>query len=135
MMCCWPPLFQPTYNTLALLIFKVKPTLRYYNHLKTINGCFSASPQHPDYTSLTMSPTYTMSAHLCKQIYSSWRQTKQTSDSSPLPSPPTSYTPPSYFQRSPSPEKRSMDTDRSDSSSSQPTSQQPASSSWKWGSR
>ncbi|PKS07517.1 hypothetical protein jhhlp_006121 [Lomentospora prolificans] len=26
-----------------------------------------------------MSPTYTMSAHLCKQIYSSWRQTRHPS--------------------------------------------------------
>ncbi|KAL2159684.1 hypothetical protein VTH06DRAFT_2253 [Thermothelomyces fergusii] len=26
-----------------------------------------------------MSPTYTMSAHLCKQIYSSWRQARQGS--------------------------------------------------------
>ncbi|KAK0728494.1 hypothetical protein B0T26DRAFT_640081 [Lasiosphaeria miniovina] len=83
-----------------------------------------------------MSPTYTMSAHLCKQIYASWRQTRQSSpDPSPLPSPPTSNTPGSYFQRSPSPEKQSMDNDRSDSPSNPPTSQQPSNSSWKWGSR
>ncbi|TDZ35177.1 hypothetical protein C8035_v009925 [Colletotrichum spinosum] len=60
-----------------------------------------------------MSPTYTMSAHLCKQIYASWRETRRSP--SDLPSPGVqapSMT--SYFPRSPSPEKRSMDSDRSD---------------------
>ncbi|KAK1771105.1 ste12 interacting protein [Phialemonium atrogriseum] len=65
-----------------------------------------------------MSPTYTMSAHLCKQIYSSWRQTRQTSPEAPLSPPTTNITQPSYFRRSPSPEKRSMDSDRSDSGDS-----------------
>ncbi|KAK3988305.1 hypothetical protein QBC44DRAFT_103410 [Cladorrhinum sp. PSN332] len=80
-----------------------------------------------------MSPTYTMSAHLCKQIYSSWRQTKQSSPD-PLPSPPTN-TFGSYFpqqQRSSSPsslEKRSMDNgDRHDTSPS-------PRGNWRWGSR
>ncbi|KAF7550538.1 hypothetical protein G7Z17_g5653 [Cylindrodendrum hubeiense] len=50
-----------------------------------------------------MSPTYTMSAHLCKQIYASWRQTRQ-----PSPEPVLSSSPPSPslmrpFSRSPSP--------------------------------
>uniref|UniRef100_A0A8H7KD59 Uncharacterized protein n=1 Tax=Bionectria ochroleuca TaxID=29856 RepID=A0A8H7KD59_BIOOC len=31
-----------------------------------------------------MAPTYTMSAHLCKQICSSWRQTRQPTDGSAL---------------------------------------------------
>ncbi|KAM5356992.1 hypothetical protein ACJZ2D_016726 [Fusarium nematophilum] len=47
--------------------------------------------------------TYTMTAHLCKQIYASWRQTRQTS-----PEPALSTSPPSPslmrpFSRSPSP--------------------------------
>lgn len=51
-----------------------------------------------------------MSAHLCKQIYTSWVQTH------PKQYPDLSSSPPStaYPQRSPSPEKRSMDSDRSD---------------------
>ncbi|KAK4225340.1 hypothetical protein QBC38DRAFT_368969 [Podospora fimiseda] len=81
-----------------------------------------------------MSPTYTMSAHLCKQIYSSWRQTRQSSPD-PLPSPPTntfgSYFPQSQ-QRS-SLEKRSMDNgDRHDTS---PSSSPNSRGNWKWGSR
>jgi hypothetical protein len=34
-----------------------------------------------------MTPTYTMSAHLCKQIYASWRQQRQHPDISPPSSP------------------------------------------------
>lgn len=75
-----------------------------------------------------MSPTYTMSAHLCKQIYSSWRQTHP--DPSHVSN--TAASTPSYYpQRSPSPEKRSMDSDRSDSPPSPPLSRQ-NSSNWKW---
>ncbi|KAJ2905557.1 hypothetical protein MKZ38_005201 [Zalerion maritima] len=60
-----------------------------------------------------MSPTYTMSHHLWSQIYSSWRQTRQTSPDLSSPTSTTTATT-SYFQRSTSP-KRSMDSDRSDS--------------------
>ncbi|KAL6363643.1 hypothetical protein LRP88_03065 [Fusarium phalaenopsidis] len=45
--------------------------------------------------------TYTMTAHLCKQIYASWRQTRQ-----PSPEPNCSQSSPSFirpFSRSPSP--------------------------------
>ncbi|KAK3899779.1 hypothetical protein C8A05DRAFT_36593 [Staphylotrichum tortipilum] len=84
-----------------------------------------------------MSPTYTMSAHLCKQIYSSWRQAKQSSPE-PLSSLPVlpapllpSLTPSSHFSRPSSPaEKRSMDSDRSE-----PLSRQTSASNWRWGSR
>lgn len=85
-----------------------------------------------------MSPTYTMSAHLCKQIYASWRQTHDhTSPTSTPSSTIVSYdgshpaapkddklfyristsSLPSYkpYQRS-SPQKRSMDSDRSSDS-------------------
>ncbi|KAF5011399.1 hypothetical protein FDECE_2462 [Fusarium decemcellulare] len=49
--------------------------------------------------------TYTMTAHLCKQIYASWRQTRQPSpepsiSSSPLSTSPSLMRP---FSRSPSP--------------------------------
>lgn len=77
-----------------------------------------------------MSPTYTMSAHLCKQVYTSWRQTRQG------PASPTAAdgTPAlAAARRSPSPEKRSMDSDRGDTSSTTPSS--PASPGWRWGSR
>ena len=81
---------------------------------------------------IIMSPTYTMSAHLCKQIYSSWRQTKQSSpDLSPLPSPPTSIISAPYFSRPSSPaEKRSMDSDRGE-----PLTRQTSASNWRWTSR
>lgn len=75
-----------------------------------------------------------MSAHLCKQIYSSWRQTRQTSPelTSPHVQLPGSYFPPQQPQRrSPSPEKRSMDSDRSDTSSA-PMSRQTSNSSWRF---
>ncbi|KAK0719653.1 hypothetical protein B0H67DRAFT_642986 [Lasiosphaeris hirsuta] len=74
-------------------------------------------------------------------IYSSWRQTRQTSPdphSSPLPSPPTAKaTPISYSQRSSEPEhsKQSMDHERSDTSSASSAAGSPPSSGWKWGSR
>ncbi|KAK4141288.1 uncharacterized protein C8A04DRAFT_14223 [Dichotomopilus funicola] len=94
-----------------------------------------------------MSPTYTMSAHLCKQIYSSWRQARQTSpEPNPLPSPSAVLnnqytTATSYFQRASSPnasEKRSMDSDRSETPATRQSS--PAAGSnqnqnWRWGSR
>ncbi|KAH8201946.1 hypothetical protein TruAng_003938 [Truncatella angustata] len=78
-----------------------------------------------------MSPTHTISAHLCKQIYTSWKETRQ-----PQTAMDTTYvsTAPYPARRSPSPEKRSMDSDRSDSSSP-PMSRSSSSSSWKWGSR
>ncbi|KAK7988117.1 hypothetical protein PG989_008432 [Apiospora arundinis] len=38
-------------------------------------------------------------------------------------------------RRSPSPEKRSMDSDRSDSSPSSPMSRSSSASSWRWGNR
>ncbi|CAK7204103.1 hypothetical protein SEUCBS139899_006856 [Sporothrix eucalyptigena] len=79
-----------------------------------------------------MSPTYTMSAHLCKQIYASWRQTHDHSATTTVTynqaperssvddkhyyhistSALSSYKP--YPPRSFSPQKRSMDSDRSD---------------------
>ncbi|TQN74958.1 hypothetical protein CSHISOI_00449 [Colletotrichum shisoi] len=60
-----------------------------------------------------MSPTYTMSAHLCKSIYASWRETRRSPSDLPSPGVPAPNVT-SYFPRSPSPEKRSMDSDRSD---------------------
>ncbi len=81
-----------------------------------------------------MSPTYTMSAHLCKQIYSSWRQARQTSPE-PLSSIPVLSAPlpnlTHFTSRPSSPaEKRSMDSDRSE-----PLTRQTSGSSWRWGSR
>jgi len=74
-----------------------------------------------------------MSAHLCKQIASSWRQARQTSpEPHPLPSPPTASfgSSASYFSRPSSPtEKRSMDSDRSE-----PLTRQTSASNWRWGS-
>ncbi|KAI0845960.1 hypothetical protein F5Y00DRAFT_244957 [Daldinia vernicosa] len=87
-----------------------------------------------------MSPTYTMSAHLCKQIQKSF-QTRQTS---PEPLSPTATYLPAYLRRSPSPqpEKRtSVDSDRSDTSThtvstgSSSNSSSSSSSSWRWGGR
>ncbi|KAL2264809.1 hypothetical protein VTJ83DRAFT_7319 [Remersonia thermophila] len=78
-----------------------------------------------------MSPTHTISAHLGKEILSSWRKARQPSpELNPLPSPPsfwsssnssttatTTTTSPSYFPRPSSPtEKRSMDSDRGEPS-------------------
>lgn len=98
------------------------------------NPTFSVDQQELKFT---MSPSPHLSAHLCKQIYSSWRQTRQTSPElrpSSLPSPPTTNVTPAHYQRSSSPQniKRSMDTDRSDASSAAGS---PPNSSWKWGSR
>lgn len=84
-----------------------------------------------------MSPTYTMSAHLCKQIYSSWIQTRNDA----LPSPPVSAKPVpapnmNTMRRSPSPSashdggKRSMDDDGSSRRSSLGSS--PPGSGWTW---
>jgi hypothetical protein len=89
-----------------------------------------------------MSPTYTMSAHLCKQIYSSWRQARQTSPDLNSPSTPTVFTNNTnnnptlaYPHRPSSPaEKRSMDSDRSESSPP-PLTRKPSGSNWQWGSR
>ncbi|KAG8428562.1 hypothetical protein J3459_003807 [Metarhizium acridum] len=63
-----------------------------------------------------MSPTYTMSAHLCKQFYASWRQTRPAAGGSS-----SSSTQDTALlrtrSRSPLAEgKRSMDSDRSDGS-------------------
>ncbi|KAH0426194.1 ste12 interacting protein [Colletotrichum camelliae] len=74
-----------------------------------------------------MSPTYTMSAHLCKQIYASWRETRPSPSNMPSPGVQAPNMT-SYFPRSPSPEKRSMDSDRSDAGV--PMSRSPSSSSW-----
>ncbi|AEO62443.1 uncharacterized protein THITE_107962 [Thermothielavioides terrestris NRRL 8126] len=84
-----------------------------------------------------MAPTYTMSAHLCKQIYSSWRQTRQSSpEPHPLPSPPASTaSTASYLPRSPSPEKQSLDSERGEASHPPLTRQSSLGSSWRWGSR
>ncbi|ODA80383.1 hypothetical protein RJ55_03341 [Drechmeria coniospora] len=78
-----------------------------------------------------MAPTYTMSAHLCKQVYASWCQSRQPSSSSSAAASststaaaaaPTTSTPADGFlllrrHRSPSPAlsegKRSMDSERS----------------------
>ncbi|TLD21054.1 hypothetical protein PspLS_08891 [Pyricularia sp. CBS 133598] len=71
-----------------------------------------------------MSPSPSMSAHWGKQIYASWRQSRQGSGAatttvpSPLPSP-------AGF-----PEKRSMDSDRSSTSGSVPITRQLSNSSW-----
>ena len=78
-----------------------------------------------------MAPSHTISSHLCKQIYASWRQNKsgqpQANNANPTGS--------SHFARASSPEKRSMDSDRSDTSASSsagspPMSRQSSSSSW-----
>ncbi|KAF4974689.1 hypothetical protein FZEAL_8436 [Fusarium zealandicum] len=47
--------------------------------------------------------TYTMTAHLCKQIYASWRQTRQPSPEMSLSSSPTSSSFMRPMSRSPSP--------------------------------
>ncbi|KAL8306205.1 hypothetical protein RB597_003232 [Gaeumannomyces tritici] len=72
-----------------------------------------------------MSPSHTMSAHWGKQIYSSWRQSRQgSSSSSNAATGPSSSSSSSSAATSPSPlpspsgsayfgEKRSMDSDRS----------------------
>ncbi|KAL8363040.1 hypothetical protein RB601_009031 [Gaeumannomyces tritici] len=71
-----------------------------------------------------MSPSHTMSAHWGKQIYSSWRQSRQGSSSSNAATGPSSSSSSSSAATSPSPlpspsgsayfgEKRSMDSDRS----------------------
>ncbi|VBB75213.1 Putative protein of unknown function [Podospora comata] len=89
-----------------------------------------------------MSPTHTMSAHLCKQIVSSWRESRQsnTTSSSPLPSPPNSMG--SYFPRSlssSSSPKTSLDNgDRHNTSvplSRQTSNNNNNSRNWRWGSR
>ncbi|TLS29160.1 hypothetical protein PpBr36_01670 [Pyricularia pennisetigena] len=75
-----------------------------------------------------MSPSPSMSAHWGKQIYASWRQSRQgsgattTTAPSPVPSPLAS---PAGF-----PEKRSMDSDRSSTSGSVPITRQLSNSSW-----
>lgn len=91
-----------------------------------------------------MSPTYTMSAHLCKQIYASWRQTRQHPHDHPEQQPQhhpagitNTHTPPpasSYFSRASTPEKRSMESDRGDLSPP-PMARQSSSgsSSWRFG--
>ncbi|RKU44392.1 hypothetical protein DL546_004527 [Coniochaeta pulveracea] len=88
---------------------------------------------------IKMSPTYTMSAHLCKQIYTSWVQThpKQSTTASSYPDHPASVPYPRFEKRS-----NSIDSDRSDQSdistpSSRPTLGPRSSStgsdkSWRW---
>ncbi|KAI0433581.1 hypothetical protein F5Y09DRAFT_298829 [Xylaria sp. FL1042] len=84
-----------------------------------------------------MSPTYTMSAHLCKQIYKSYQNRQVSPELNSNSQGTTSWTS-AISRRSPSPDKRtSVDSDRSDSSSapSSPMSRSPSGSSWSWGSR
>ncbi|KAG8168448.1 hypothetical protein KVR01_001197 [Diaporthe batatas] len=83
-----------------------------------------------------MSPTYTMSAHLCKQIAASWKEIRH-----PLEPAGTGAHFPSSFPRASSPTgsdtgKRSMDSDRSDSSAPSMTrTASNSSSTWKWSTR
>ncbi|KFG80311.1 ste12 interacting protein [Metarhizium anisopliae] len=67
-----------------------------------------------------MSPTYTMSAHLCKQFYASWRQSRPAATTAPGgASSPQDLALLRTRSRSRSPlaeGKRSMDSDRSDAS-------------------
>lgn len=96
----------------------------------TLNPPPPNTPNTPNNTT-NMSPTYTMSAHLCKQIYSSWIQTRNDA----LPSPPISAKPvPNAMRRSPSPSasddgKRSMDDDSGRRSS---LGSSPPGSGWTW---
>ncbi|KAI8629858.1 hypothetical protein F5Y19DRAFT_62201 [Xylariaceae sp. FL1651] len=82
-----------------------------------------------------MSPTYTMSAHLCKQIYKSFQSQHASPELSAMQTPPSTT---ATLRRSPSPEKRSsVESDRSDSSStsSTPMSRSSSGSSWSWSGR
>ncbi|KAI1183136.1 hypothetical protein F5B17DRAFT_151665 [Nemania serpens] len=82
-----------------------------------------------------MSPTYTMSAHLCKEIYKSFQNRQTFPESSPSSTSQASAWPAVIPRRSPSPEKRtSVDSNRSDSSSP-PMSRSSSGSSWSWGGR
>ncbi|POS70173.1 hypothetical protein DHEL01_v211434 [Diaporthe helianthi] len=87
-----------------------------------------------------MSPTYTMSAHLCKQIAASWKEIRHPLEPGQM-SPTTGAHFPSSFQRASSPtgsdsSKRSMDSDRSDDPAPSPSMARTSSnSSWKWGTR
>ncbi|KAI3325859.1 hypothetical protein HD806DRAFT_425938 [Xylariaceae sp. AK1471] len=84
-----------------------------------------------------MSPTYTMSAHLCKEIYKSFQNRQSSPESSVKSQAPPSSTR-AFPHRSPSPETRSsVDSDRNDSSSvsSAPMSRSSSSSSWSWSGR
>ncbi|KAI3546171.1 hypothetical protein CSPX01_04667 [Colletotrichum filicis] len=114
------------------LIQSTRPPL--YNYLRASPSLHILQPTNKScytttsHTNSKMSPTYTMSAHLCKSIYASWRETRRSP--SDLPSPGVqapSMT--SYFPRSPSPEKRSMDSDRSETTV--PMSRSPSASSWR----
>lgn len=105
--------------------------------VSTINTSRLHSSHHP--LKLTaMAPTHTISAHLCKEIYKSWQVGRQTS---PEPLSRTGpYATPAGLNgnhRSPSPEKRSMDSDRSIphiSPALTPMSRSPPSNSgWRWG--
>ncbi|KUI72777.1 hypothetical protein VM1G_08188 [Cytospora mali] len=86
-----------------------------------------------------MSPTYTMSAHLCKQIAASWKEMRHPLESGQTsPTGNTHFNNGSYFQRASSPSgsdngKSSMDSDRDHAAPSMMrTTSNP---SWKWGSR
>ncbi|CRK36342.1 hypothetical protein BN1723_004211 [Verticillium longisporum] len=78
---------------------------------------WTSHARFPKITTANMSPSYTMSSHLCKQIASSWRQTRHGSPdpTSPTLQPAAAYFPSPSPSPSPSREKRSMDSDRSDS--------------------
>ncbi|RYP14156.1 hypothetical protein DL765_006564 [Monosporascus sp. GIB2] len=80
-----------------------------------------------------MSPTYTMSAHLCKEIYKSWQTRRVSPEPANTQSTSTSTARYASSSRSPSPEKRSMDSDRGDASGFPPRSRPSSSSNWRGG--
>ncbi|KAI4598642.1 hypothetical protein KJ359_002532 [Pestalotiopsis sp. 9143b] len=85
-----------------------------------------------------MSPSHTISTHLCKQIYTSWQQTRSGPQGSNVVEPmlvPSVPYPTASVRRSPSPEnKRSMDSDRG-SDAGVPMSRSSSQGSWTWGGR
>ncbi|EGY17821.1 uncharacterized protein VDAG_01503 [Verticillium dahliae VdLs.17] len=92
-----------------------QPVALFLHSLKDSRAAVLSHARFPNITTANMSPSYTMSSHLCKQIASSWRQTRH---GSPDPTSPTLQPAAAYFPSpspSPSREKRSMDSDRSDS--------------------
>lgn len=85
-----------------------------------------------------MAPTYTMSAHLCKQIAASWKEMRHPLESGQTsPTSNSHFGNGSYFQRAGSPTgsdngKTSMDGDRDHAIPSM--ARTTSNSSWKWGS-
>ncbi|CRK15308.1 hypothetical protein BN1708_011430 [Verticillium longisporum] len=107
-----PPLHLPLTRLSSHL--PTQPTSS--SHNSTI-ATLQSHARFPKITTANMSPSYTMSSHLCKQIASSWRQTRHGSPdpTSPTLQPAAAYFPSPSPSPSPSREKRSMDSDRSDS--------------------